>query len=212
MGTEYTRPIWFSPYGLYGVCFVANAAQSFAWLVQWRQTRTVEVIYFHFKKVHVVMWALSGIQVHMVCIQQRGFPAFIMHVYVCVHALLSYCPLHVPQLLPAWATDRQPDTTQARVGSCHGCRHVAGPCSALPRLCWSWSSDSAVAHPRSCCMTLPSCSTPSQLVNFSAWLLVAGGWWGAAATQHQCLWNEVKREVSPQPDPFCFHTQSLPLF
>lgn len=35
---------------------------------------------------------------------------------------------------------------------------------------------------------------------------------GSAATGHHCLWNEVKREDSPQPAPFCFHSQSLPLF
>lgn len=110
----------------------------------------------------------------------------------------------------AWATaapslsDNQPDTTLARASTCYGYRPIACPNPSLPCLCWLWC---AADHGW---LTLlwhilgPSqCSTPSQLLNLSAWFLVAG-WWGAAATRHQCLWNEVKREVSPQPDPFVF--------
>lgn len=126
-----------------------------------------------------------------------------LHVCACVHALLSYCPLHVPQLLPAWATDSQ---TQHWRGREHLSR-LQGQCwsllcSTLLEMivlwCWSWLADAAVSHPGSFLMLLP---IP---VNKFCSLVPAGRRVGAAATRHQCLWNEVKREVSPQPDPFVF--------
>lgn len=158
---------------------------------------------------------LSRIQVHLECLSawlsfkfyHTSYPLFVCSIS---HPVVP-CICHSCFML---GTHTLPDMTAARETACQllQVHYLFLACSALSVSvvvlvqCLSRLTDS---HPRSVLVLRP-------IPVSSFFCPVRGGRRaGAAAIQHQCLWNEVKREVSPKPDPSqtpLFSLTIMPLF
>ncbi len=167
------------------------------------------------------MWGWSEIQVHLVCIHQHGFPvkSLIVHICVCVHALLSYCPLHVPQLLPPWATDRQTDRQTARQtqhqrerapvmvsGTFLFLTLLSPACAVLIMVGWLCCSTSCVLLPDPILMLHPI--PVSTFFSLATGGRRVGG--NCHTTSMSVEWSQTWSLA--QARPLCFRTQSFPLF
>lgn len=134
-----------------------------------------------------------------------SYPLFVSSIF---HPVVP-CICHSCFLL---GTHTLPDTTAVRETACQllQVHYLFFACSPLSISvvvlvqCWSRLTDSQV------------CTHAPPILVSSCFCPVRGGSRaGAAAIRHQCLWNEVKREVSPEPDPSqtpLFSLTIMPLF